>query len=366
MATAQNHREALLDQGGARRWSFRCVLAQRPSASPAASSPAAADAALEAVLGPILDPAAVGVPYFFDSGGGGRFQLGFIHGRADQFRKLGVRTNADTPADSQRARDFGAEGIGLCRTEHMFFAEDRLPIMQRMITASTVAERNEAIAGLEPMQRSDFKALFEVMSPHPVTIRLLDPPIHEFLPTENQLVEELEQLSHLKDTLLGMNILSEAVAVMYREASMLPEVDRLADPRLVDEAIQKKQTMLKKVRALYEVNPMLGHRGVRLGLSFPEIYSMQISAILEAAVQVAEAFGVETPKVAVLSAVETVCGSGFSLGSVGNTTAESLNSTSEQLSKGTPSACCRTASASRTTSAATPPGSCPTWSRPAK
>jgi pyruvate,orthophosphate dikinase len=193
--------------------------------------------------------------------------------------------NADTPPDARRALKYGAMGIGLCRTERMFNAVDRLPVVIEMIVAESTDDRQAALDKLLPMQRADFKEIFKVMAPRPVTIRLLDPPIHEFLPTENQLVDELEQLSHLKDTLLGMNILSEAVAVMYREASMLPEVDRLADPRLVDEAIQKKQTMLKKVRALYEVNPMLGHRGVRLGLSFPEIYSMQISAVLEAAAE---------------------------------------------------------------------------------
>ena len=204
---------------------------------------------------------------------------------ADAMARLKVMANADTPPDARRALKYGAMGIGLCRTERMFNAVDRLPVVIEMIVAESTDDRQAALDKLLPMQRADIKEIFKVMAPRPVTIRLLDPPIHEFLPTENQLVDELEQLSHLKDTLLGMNILSEAVAVMYREASMLPEVDRLADPRLVDEAIQKKQTMLKKVRALYEVNPMLGHRGVRLGLSFPEIYSMQISAVLEAAAE---------------------------------------------------------------------------------
>jgi pyruvate,orthophosphate dikinase len=144
-----------------------------------------------------------------------------------------------------------------------------------------------------PIQRDDFKGIFKVMAPRPVTIRLLDPPIHEFLPSEQQLVAELEQLSHLKDTVLGMNVLSEAVAVMYREEGQQPNVACLTDPRLVDEAIDRKEAMLKKVRVLYEVNPMLGHRGVRLGISFPEIYSMQISAVLEAAAEcVKEGFDV--------------------------------------------------------------------------
>ncbi len=204
---------------------------------------------------------------------------------ADNTARLKVMANADTPPDARRALKYGAMGIGLCRTERMFNAVDRLPVVIEMIVAETTEHRQAALDKLLPMQRADFKEIFKVMAPRPVTIRLLDPPIHEFLPTENQLVEELEQLSHLKDTLLGMNILSDAVAFMYREASLLPQVDKLADPRLVDEAIQKKQAMLKKVRALYEVNPMLGHRGVRLGLSFPEIYSMQICAVLEAAAE---------------------------------------------------------------------------------
>jgi pyruvate,orthophosphate dikinase len=123
------------------------------------------------------------------------------------------------------------------------------------------------------------------MAPRPVTIRLLDPPIHEFLPSENQLVEELKQLRHLKETVTGMTILADAVQFMYSDKEQHPGVECLTDPRLVEEAIDKKDTMLKKVRALYEVNPMLGHRGVRLGLSFPEIYSMQISAVLEAAAE---------------------------------------------------------------------------------
>jgi pyruvate,orthophosphate dikinase len=130
------------------------------------------------------------------------------------------------------------------------------------------------------------------MAPRPVTIRLLDPPIHEFLPTADQLVEELDQLLHLRDTVRGMQVLHDAVDFMYRTRDTHPEVRLPADPVLVDEAIQKKEAMLKKVRALFEVNPMLGHRGVRLGLTYPEIYSMQIRAILEAAADCQQA-GIE-------------------------------------------------------------------------
>jgi pyruvate,orthophosphate dikinase len=175
-------------------------------------------------------------------------------------------------------------GIGLCRTERMFNDAERLPVVIEMIVAETTAERQAALDKLLPIQREDFKGIFKAMSPRPVTIRLLDPPIHEFLPSEQQLVEELDQLRHLKDTVIGMTILSDALKFMYSGQEQ-PSVRGVIDPLLVDEAIEKKETMLKKVRTLYEVNPMLGHRGVRLGLSFPEIYSMQISAILEAAAE---------------------------------------------------------------------------------
>jgi pyruvate,orthophosphate dikinase len=175
-------------------------------------------------------------------------------------------------------------GIGLCRTERMFNAVERLPVVVEMIVAETTDARQKALDKLLPIQREDFKGIFKIMAPRPVTIRLLDPPIHEFLPSENQLVDELEQLRHLKDTVMGMNILSDAVRFMY-SGQQQPSVACIVDPRLVDEAVERKETMLRKVRALYEVNPMLGHRGVRLGLSFPEIYSMQISAVLEAAAE---------------------------------------------------------------------------------
>ncbi len=204
---------------------------------------------------------------------------------ADEASTLKVMGNADTPEDAVKALEYGAMGIGLCRTERMFNASERLPIVVEMIVADTREDRQRALDKLLPIQRADFKGLFSTMAPRPVTIRLLDPPIHEFLPSENQLVDELDQLHHLKETLLGMNILADAVDFMYRTTSEHPSVTKLADPRLVDEAIDRKETMLRKVRALSEVNPMLGHRGVRLGLTFPEIYGMQIRAALEAAAE---------------------------------------------------------------------------------
>jgi len=183
-----------------------------------------------------------------------------ILGWADEFRTLGVRANADYPEDAQRARDYGAEGIGLCRTEHMFFAEERLPIMQRMITASSPAERAEAIAGLLPMQRSDFEGLFRAMEGQPVIIRLLDPPLHEFLPSAHDLMLELTDLK-----------------LRMQHLSSLKEMDNAL------EEIEAKSSMLERVNTLSESNPMLGTRGVRLGMLIPGLYQMQVQAIFEAA-----------------------------------------------------------------------------------
>jgi pyruvate,orthophosphate dikinase len=194
--------------------------------------------------------------------------------------------NADTPHDAERALKYGAMGIGLCRTERMFNATDRLPVVIEMIVAETPEERQVALDKLLPIQRKDFKGIFKAMSPRPVTIRLLDPPIHEFLPSEQQLVEELVQLRRLRETAQGLVILQDTLDVLYRDSEM-PMITRTTDPRLVDEVITRKEVMLKKVRSLHEVNPMLGHRGVRLGISFPEIYSMQIRAVLEAAAECA-------------------------------------------------------------------------------
>ena len=212
-------------------------------------------------------------------------ELDTLLGWADEFAKLTVMANADTPEDAQKAVTFGAKGIGLCRTERMFNDTERLPVVVEMILAEDPAARKAALDKLLPIQRSDFKGMLKAMAGRPVTVRLLDPPIHEFLPSEHQLEEELNHLEHLRETVSGMNVLHDTIEFMYRTADKHPQVERLADPRLVDEAIEKKLTMLKKVRALSEVNPMLGHRGVRLGISFPEIYSMQIRAILEAAAE---------------------------------------------------------------------------------
>lgn len=171
-------------------------------------------------------------------------------GWADELRHLGVWANADYPADAQRARSFGAEGIGLCRTEHMFFETERLPIVQRMILAKSLAEREESLAKLLPFQRADFDGLFRAMDGLPVTIRLIDPPMHEFLPSQEQLLVDVTTL-------------------------------RLTQPESAE--LAEKEKLLTAVQGMHEANPMLGLRGVRLGIHIPELTRMQVRAIFEAA-----------------------------------------------------------------------------------
>jgi len=224
-------------------------------------------------------------------------ELAELLSMADGMARLKVMANADTPEDADRALKFGAMGIGLCRTERMFNGTERLPIMVEMIVADTPEDRRKALDKLLPIQREDFKRIFRVMSPLPVTVRLLDPPIHEFLPTEHLVVEDLDHLRHLREILHGMRVLSDAVTFMNQTREIQPQVQKFTDPVLVDEAIVKKEAILRKVRSLHEVNPMLGHRGVRLGLTFPEIYTMQIRAILEAAAECQKAGIVVHPEI---------------------------------------------------------------------
>src|SRR5210317_1546164 len=189
--------------------------------------------------------------------------------------------NADTPDAARSAREFGAMGIGLCRTERMFNATDRLPIVIDMILANNETDRREALGRLLPIQREDFVALFKEMAPNPVTVRLLDPPMHEFLPTEHQLLEQIETLRIYRDVVRGRQT---ALATLDHTVE-LPEVFAELSEEMVIDALTRKERMLKKVRELEEVNPMLGHRGVRLGITYPEIYAMQIRAVLEAAAE---------------------------------------------------------------------------------
>ena len=184
---------------------------------------------------------------------------------ADEFRRLGVRTNADTPKDAKVAREFGAEGIGLCRTEHMFFEGDRIIAMREMIMAKDVEGRREALAKLLPYQREDFIGIFEVMDGLPVIIRTLDPPLHEFLPRREEL---LQQIAELKFELANSSTLSD----MDEKLAKLRELEEV----------------LETVEKLHEFNPMLGFRGCRLGVSYPEVTEMQARAIFEAAAEVAK------------------------------------------------------------------------------
>jgi pyruvate,orthophosphate dikinase len=192
----------------------------------------------------------------------------------DEAARLHVMANADTPEAAKQAVEYGAMGIGLCRTERMFNASDRLPIVVEMILAPTKEERQKALDKLLPIQRDDFVRIFRVMSPRPVTVRLLDPPMHEFLPTEQQLLDEIAALNEYRVAVKGR------AAVLH--ALSLPMPADAQNEDLINSVIARKQLMLRKVRELYEVNPMLGHRGVRLGITYPEIYEMQIRAILEA------------------------------------------------------------------------------------
>jgi pyruvate, orthophosphate dikinase len=217
--------------------------------------------------------------------------LGTLLAWADAAARLRVMANADTPRDAERARRYGAVGIGLCRTERMFNDVQRLPIVQEMILAETREERQAALDRLLPIQRADFVGIFKAMAGLPVTVRLLDPPMHEFLPTVAQLEFEIAHLRDLQRATRSIAELPETLRLLEPE---LPReyVDGLAKLRQSlgeyrlnvrgDAALARREVMLRKVHALMEVNPMLGHRGVRLGISFPEIYEMQIRAVLEA------------------------------------------------------------------------------------
>ena len=174
-------------------------------------------------------------------------EFGRIMAWADKYRKLKVRTNADTPADAKKARELGAEGIGLCRTEHMFFEADRIAAFREMICSDTVEEREAALAKIEPMQQGDFEALYEALEGNPVTIRFLDPPLHEFVPTEEADIEALAKAQN-----------------------------------------KSVETIKNIIASLHEFNPMMGHRGCRLAVTYPEIAKMQTAAVIKAAINVAK------------------------------------------------------------------------------
>ena len=195
---------------------------------------------------------------------------------ADEHRRLGVRANADYPEDAKRAREYGAEGIGLCRTEHMFFQSERLAVMQRMIMSDSMTERRDALEELRPLQRADFLGLFQAMDGLPVIIRLVDPPLHEFLPT----FEDLSQ--RITDAKIRLSA-----------AGSLDEIDALLA------RLRNDEDLLRRVRTLHESNPMLGLRGVRLAIRHPEILQMQARAIFEAACDARASGGDPRPEIMV-------------------------------------------------------------------
>jgi pyruvate,orthophosphate dikinase len=174
---------------------------------------------------------------------------------SDKFRRMGIRANADLPEQADIAYAFGARGIGLCRTEHMFFGEGRIPIVQEMILADNETDRRVALDKLLPLQREDFYGIFKSMRGYPVTIRTIDPPLHEFLPRREELMVECARLEFTNKN---------------------------------SKELDEKRRLLARVEQLHEFNPMLGHRGVRLGISYPEITEMQTRAIIEAACQLAK------------------------------------------------------------------------------
>jgi pyruvate,orthophosphate dikinase len=183
---------------------------------------------------------------------------------SDKFRRMGIRANADQPDQAELAYAFGARGIGLCRTEHMFFGEGRIPIVQRMILADNETDRRAALAELLPMQRGDFYGVFKAMHGEPVTIRTIDPPLHEFLP---------------------------------KREDLMVEIARLEERGKTGKALDEKRALLHRVEQLHEFNPMLGHRGVRLGITYPEITEMQVRAIMEAACTLAKEGIKVTPEI---------------------------------------------------------------------
>jgi pyruvate,orthophosphate dikinase len=207
----------------------------------------------------------------------------------EPYRTMGVRANADIPRDAKKAREFGAEGIGLCRTEHMFFAQDRIPHMRAMILTDNEKDRRAALKKLLPMQRADFIGLFKAMEGLPVTIRLLDPPLHEFLPKREKLMVDIASLSSASPKQ------KKELVAEYREygAKGAGDLKKILS------------VLLARVEELHEFNPMLGHRGCRLGITYPEITEMQSRAIFEAVVAV-DKLGIKTHAEVMIPLISTV------------------------------------------------------------
>jgi pyruvate,orthophosphate dikinase len=208
---------------------------------------------------------------------------------AEPFRKIGVRANADIPRDAIQAKAFGAEGIGLCRTEHMFFAHDRIPYMRAMILSDNEKDRRKALGKLLPFQRKDFVGLFKAMEGLPVTIRLLDPPLHEFLPKREQLMVDIASLP----------------SASPKQKKIMVEEYKEYGAKGAGDLKKVLSALLARVEELHEFNPMLGHRGCRLGITYPEITEMQARAIFEAAVEV-EKKGIKTHAEVMIPLIATV------------------------------------------------------------
>jgi len=209
---------------------------------------------------------------------------------ADKYAKIQVWANADTPDMAIKAREHGAMGIGLCRTERMFNESERLPLMRNMILADTPEERKRWADKLLPMQRQDFLEIFKAMEGLPVTIRLLDPPLHEFLPTTEELINDISRLKEFNQIMYALEQLPGTVAMLDPELyKVVPSIESMTrefavfrSKNLDKKLLKQKEEVLRRVRVLHEYNPMLGNRGIRCGISFPEIYDMQIQAIFEA------------------------------------------------------------------------------------
>ena len=225
---------------------------------------------------------------------------------ADEISELRIMANADTPDAVSKAKKYGAVGIGLCRTERMFNHPDRLPVVQEMILAETTKEREAALDRLLPFQKEDFREIFRLMNGDPVTIRLLDPPIHEFLPSAEELSDEIDKLRELKQTVDGIAVLPDTLKMIDPELNdryetnldlIIKGLEELKAKHLAGPMIESKEIMLKKVKSLAEINPMLGHRGVRLGITYPEIYAMQIRAVLEATAEHIKEGGQVSPEI---------------------------------------------------------------------
>jgi pyruvate,orthophosphate dikinase len=208
-------------------------------------------------------------------------EFGIFMKWVDGYKQIAVRANADVPRDSIIAKQFGAEGIGLCRTEHMFFDADRLPIMQAMILATDEAGRRVELDKLLPMQRSDFKGLFETMEGYGVTVRLIDPPLHEFLPKREELMVDIAKAEATGKNTIENEMLKKSLDLIKKGGSEL----------------EKAKILLARVEDLHEFNPMLGHRGCRLGITYPEITEMQSRAIFEAAAELIKAGKKVVPEV---------------------------------------------------------------------